>query len=46
MERGLDTTEKALVLERWVDDEYPAGRANQLLTCLAELCVAECVSKS
>jgi hypothetical protein len=46
MERGLDTTDKAQVLERWVDEKYPAGRANRLLTCLSELCVAECVSKS
>jgi hypothetical protein len=45
MERGLDTTVKMQVLERWIDAAYPAGRANQLLTCVAELCPGECLSK-
>jgi hypothetical protein len=46
MERGLDTTVRSEVMGRWVDAKYPAGRANQFLTCLSELCVAECVSES
>lgn len=42
IEEGLQTTDVTAVLERFINPEYAAGRANILSTCIGELCSAEC----
>jgi hypothetical protein len=43
IERGLESTDRAAVHSRFVDAKYPAGIANQLATCIADLCSAPCI---
>jgi hypothetical protein len=39
---GLEATTNPEVSARYINPQYPAGRAGQLATCIADLCITEC----
>jgi 3D (Asp-Asp-Asp) domain-containing protein len=40
--QGLESTVNMTILERYINPQYAAGRAGQLATCIADLCITDC----